>query len=112
MFEPKSRPLAQPRVFYHRLARSLVTGLVLLALSLGVGMLGYHSLEPMGWDDAFINASMILSGMGPIDTMHGMSGKLFSGFYALYSGIALISIAGVILAPVFHRFLHRFHLEK
>jgi hypothetical protein len=75
-------------------------------------MFGYHHYEGMSWIDAFVNAAMILSGMGPMLPINTYGGKMFAGFYAIYSGIALISIAGIIFAPVFHRFLHRFHLEN
>ena len=74
-------------------------------------MLGYHWLEHMRWIDAFANAAMILSGMGPIDPLKTDGGKLFAGLYAIYSGLAVIIIAGVVFAPVVHRFLHRFHLD-
>lgn len=111
-FEQLRKPLAKTGVFYHRLLISSLIGVALIAISLAVGMLGYHAFEGLGWLDAFENAAMILSGMGPVDTMRTTGGKLFAGFYAIYSGIALISIAGVMLAPVVHRFLHRLHLEK
>jgi len=74
-------------------------------------MLGYHWLEGMPWIDAFANAAMILSGMGPLEPLKTNGGKLFAGLYAIYSGLAVILIAGVVFAPVVHRFLHRFHLD-
>jgi len=74
-------------------------------------MLGYRYFEGMAWIDAFANASMILSGMGPLNPLQSWGGKLFAGCYALYSGLALIVATGIILAPVIHRVLHRFHLE-
>jgi hypothetical protein len=77
-----------------------------------VGMLGYHYFESMEWIDSFANASMILSGMGPLEPMKTNGGKIFAGIYALYSGLALIGIAAIVLAPVFRRFLHRFHLDE
>ena len=83
----------------------------LIAVSLSGGMAGYHLLEGMPWIDAFVNASMILSGMGPVGELKTSGGKLFAGFYALYSGLAAITIAAILLGPVLHRFLHRFHLE-
>ncbi|MGA2869983.1 MAG: hypothetical protein ABSF34_12600, partial [Verrucomicrobiota bacterium] len=82
-----------------------------IVVSLGIGMTGYHWLEKLPWIDAFLNAAMILSGMGPVASLQTSAGKLFAGCYALYSGIALISILGIIFAPVIHRFLHKFHLE-
>ena len=112
MFEHKSRPLLPTHLFYQRMLFSFLLGLLLVAVSLVVGMLGYHHFEQMSWIDAFVNAAMILSGMGPMLPITTYGGKLFAGIYAIYSGIALISIAGIIFAPVYHRFLHRFHLEN
>jgi hypothetical protein len=86
-------------------------GISVIVVSLGIGMLGYHGFEKLGWIDAFVNAAMILSGMGPVASLQTSAGKLFAGCYALYSGIALITILGIIFAPVIHRFLHKFHLE-
>ena len=82
-----------------------------IVVALGVGMIGYHSFEQMSWVDAFVNAAMILSGMGPVSTLQTEGGKIFAGCYALFSGIALITIMGIIFAPVVHRFLHKFHLQ-
>jgi len=111
VFERRTQPLAHPRVFVRRLAVSIAFGIILIALSLLAGMVGYHSLVGLSWIDAFLNASMILSGMGPLASPQTFAGKLFAGLYALYSGLALIFVAGVILAPVVHRLFHRFHLE-
>ena len=90
---------------------SAALGMALVIVSLAVGMAGYHGYEGLPWIDAFLNASMILSGMGPLLQPATTGGKLFAGFYALYSGLAVLVIAGVIFGPVVHRFLHRFHLE-
>ena len=98
-------------VFYRRLVEGVITGTIIIVASLAVGMVGYHRLEGLGWLDAFENASMILSGMGPLHQPQSNGGKLFAGIYALYSGLAVILIAGIIFGPVVHRFLHRFHLE-
>lgn len=84
---------------------------LLVAFSLLLGMAGYRTFEGMAWIDAFANAAMILSGMGPLATLKTWGGKLFAGIYAIYSGIALILATGMILAPLGHRLLHRFHLE-
>ena len=111
MFEHHTKPLLPRKVYYQRLARSAALGAVVLISSLGLGMLGYHVLEKLSWIDAFLNASMILSGMGPVATLQTEAGKIFAGCYALFSGIALISIMGIIFAPVVHRFLNKFHLE-
>jgi len=86
-------------------------GFALIAASLTVGMLGYHYIAGQSWTDSYLNAAMILSGMGPIGELKSAGAKIFAGTYALYSGLALILIAGIILSPIVHRFLHRFHLE-
>ena len=77
-----------------------------------IGMAGYHGFEHLPWVDAFLNASMILSGMGPVNPMTTIGGKIFAGCYALFSGLALVAIVATIAAPIFHRFLHKFHLES
>ncbi len=105
------KPLAPPRVFLRRLLASGAVGMGLVIVSLAVGMAGYHGYEGLPWIDAFLNASMILSGMGPLLQPVTVGGKLFAGFYALYSGLAVLVIAGVMFGPVVHRFLHRFHIE-
>lgn len=110
MFEHHQRPLLPRRNFLARLARSLAMGIGCIAGALGVGMLGYHQFVGLGWLDAFENAAMILSGMGPVTPVTSDAGKLFAGFYALFSGLAFITTMAVIFAPVFHRFLHKFHL--
>jgi hypothetical protein len=108
----KLRPLQPRHIYIRKVVLRSLGGLVIVALSLFVGMLGYHYYESMEWIDAFANASMILSGMGPLEPMKTYGGKLFAGFYALYSGLALIGIAAIVFAPVFRRFLHRFHLDE
>ena len=111
MFEHRSQSLLPRRVFYRRLVRHVAAGLALIGVMLGVGMIGYHGFEKLSWVDAFVNAAMILSGMGPVATLQTDAGKIFAGCYALFSGLAFVSVVGVIIAPVFHRFLHKFHLE-
>ena len=110
-FESKKEPLLNQRDFAWRMATCFGATQLLVAFSLFVGMIGYHQLENMSWIDAFANASMILSGMGPLAPLQTWGGKLFAGFYALYSGLTLIIVAGLILAPLMHRLLHQFHLE-
>ena len=110
-YERARDPLAPRMKFYHRLTENLALALGIIAVSLLAGILGYWLLGGLPLIDAFVNAAMILSGMGPVDQLTGTAAKLFAGFYALYSGFALLAIAGVILAPILHRFLHRFHLE-
>ncbi|MEO8133224.1 MAG: hypothetical protein ABI831_04520 [Betaproteobacteria bacterium] len=112
MYEHRSRPLLSRRDFYKRLGKSAAAGSALIIGSLAMGMLGYHFLEDLQWIDAFVNAAMILSGMGPLANPATFAGKLFAGCYALYSGLVLLIAVGVFIAPVFHRFLHRFHLEQ
>ena len=112
MFEHRRQPLVSRRVFYGRLARSATIGGLIVLVSLAIGMAGYRFLEKMSWLDAFVNSAMILSGMGPVGSLQTGAGKFFAGCYALYSGLALITTMGVVFAPVFHRFLHKFHLES
>jgi len=111
MFEHRRAPLVTRSVFYRRLAQHGAIGLALIAASLFIGMAGYREFEQMPWLDAFLNAAMILSGMGPAAEIKSASGKLFAGFYALFSGLAFVTVVGVIFAPVYHRFIHKFHLE-
>ena len=112
MFEHRKEPLLSRREFLRRLAKNASYGLALVAVSLLGGILGYHVLGDLSWTDSFLNAAMILSGMGPVDALHSRAAKIFSGCYALYSGIALISTAAVVFAPLLHRALHRFHLAQ
>ena len=111
MYERRSEPLIPRRQFLARVARSGAFALALAALSLLIGMVGYHSLEQLGWMDAFLNAAMLLGGMGPVNAPATAAGKLFAGLYALYCGLVVIVATGVLLAPVAHRMLHKFHLE-
>ena len=111
MFEHHSEPLATPAKFAQRMLRySLVTAGIIL-FSLAIGILGYHYLESLSWIDSLLNASMILGGMGPVNALQTNAGKLFASFYALYSGIVLLASVGILVTPIFHRFMHRFHLE-
>jgi hypothetical protein len=112
MYEHHKQPLASRRVFAQRLRRNGLIGLLLLASSLGIGMLGYHFLENLSWIDSLLNASMILGGMGPVSPLQTNAGKLFASFYAIYSGVILLASVGILIAPIFHRFLHRFHLAE
>ena len=110
MYEHHKQPLASRKVFARRLMRNGLIGLTLLAISLFIGILGYHFLEDLSWLDSFLNASMILGGMGPVNPVKTNAGKIFASFYALYSGVVLLASVGVLAAPIFHRFLHRYHL--
>ena len=107
----KGRPLPTRARFALRLGRNfLIAGGVVFA-ALAMGVIGYHELENQSWIDALLNASMILGGMGPVDEIKTTGGKLFASFYALFSGVAFLTIVAVLMAPLVHRFLHRFHLE-
>lgn len=110
-FEHHTQPLLPTNEFVQRVIFSFSLGFGIIVLSLGAGMAGYHFFESLSWIDSFANASMILSGMGPLEQPQTDAGKLFAGIYALYSGLAVILIAGVIFGPIVHRFLHKFHLE-
>ncbi len=112
MYEHKSEPLAPLPVFYHRILRSLLTAVILLGICLAIGIIGYHFTGNIPWIDAFHNASMILSGMGPVVEIKSNGGKIFSSLYALFSGVAFITNIGIILAPAAHRLFHRLHLEE
>ena len=113
MYESRHVPLATRAQFRRRVAHHFGVAMLLIGGSLLVGMLGYRYLEGMGWIDAYLNAAMLLGGMGPMKTdLTYRATKVFAGLYALYSGIVVIAAASIILVPVFHRFLHRFHLEE
>jgi hypothetical protein len=111
-FEHRSAPVLPRRLFFRRVALGTVIGFGLLGGALAVGMIGYHLTEHMPWLDAFANAAMILSGMGPLSPIQTSAGKLFAGCYALFSGLAFITIAGVMLGPFVHRLFHRFLLAE
>jgi hypothetical protein len=111
MFEHKRDPLLPRRDFLARLGKSVTAVAGIVAFSLFVGSTGYHCLGGLPWVDSLLNAAMILSGMGPVDPLTTTAAKLFATFYALYSGVAFLSIVTILMAPLFHRFLHTFHLE-
>jgi hypothetical protein len=109
-FERLQEELLPRRLFLWRLAGWVaVAGAVVLG-SLAVGICGYHYLDGLPWIDSLLNASMILAGMGPVDPLKTDAGKIFASIYALYSGLALIAVVGLLLAPVIHRLLHKFHI--
>jgi hypothetical protein len=111
-FEHKSKPLLPWQAFIGRLTKHFLGATSLIFSALGIGVLGYHELESLPWIDSLLNASMILGGMGPVDPVKTVAGKLFASFYALFSGIVFLVAVGVIFAPLFHRFLHKFHLAE
>jgi hypothetical protein len=110
-FEHHTQPLLPRLLFLRRLLNYTIIAFILILFALGIGVLGYRYFEGMAWLDSLLNASMILGGMGPVNELHTNSGKLFASFYALFSGIAFLAIAGTLIAPIAHRFLHRLHLE-
>ncbi|HXU28873.1 MAG TPA: hypothetical protein VN698_16705 [Bacteroidia bacterium] len=109
MFEKHNEPLAPISVFLKRLGRNIIFGWILVAVALGIGMLGYHIFANLSWVDAFVNAAMILSGMGPINPLLSDAAKIFAGFYALFSGLVFIMVMGIVFSPIVHRWLHKFH---
>jgi len=111
MFERRRQPLISRAEFLHRLARSALIALAIIVGSWASGVCGYHYLQGLGWLDSVLNAAMILGGMGPVNTLTRSGAKVFASFYALYSGLVLIAVAGLLIAPIFHRFIHRFHME-
>ncbi len=111
MFEHRKQPLLPTAAFIVRTVKHTLFAVGIVAASLAMGILGYRAFEGLTWVDAFLNASMLLGGMGPVAELHTTGGKLFAGFYALYSGLIFLVVAGVIFGPVIHRFLHQFHLE-
>jgi hypothetical protein len=111
MYEHKSMPLLPRRAFARRMAGHALFALAFVAGSLAIGILGYHHFERMPYIDSLLNACMLLGGMGPVGELHTVAGKLFASAYALFAGIGFLVVAGVLFAPVIHRFLHRFHLE-
>lgn len=118
MYEHKKQPLASPKVYYKRIVSNFTLTLFILGGSLLIGTLGFYftrSTEcdtPTSWLDAFHNASMLLSGMGPIINCYSPVGKIFSSLYALFSGVVFITNVGLILAPAAHRLLHKLHLAE
>jgi len=112
MFERKYEKLLPRRAFLRRVAKYALMSVALVALSLLIGMLGYHQSEGMSWIDAFLNAAMLMGGMGPVNALHTDAGKLFAGIYALYCGMVLLIAVAIFAVPIVHRFLHHFHLES
>ena len=111
-FESKQEPILSQEQFAQRLGYNVAFSGAFIGAALLAGMAGYHFLENMEWIDSFANASMILSGMGPLAQPQTWWGKLFAGSFALYSGLVLIFAASLIFAPIFHRLLHKFHMEE
>ena len=111
MYERHREPLIPRRAFVGRVARHALSAVILFIATLSAGMAGYHWLEGLSWVDAYLNAAMILGGMGPVAELHTSAGKLFAGSYALFAGIVFLASVSVVLAPIVHRAMHRFHLK-
>jgi hypothetical protein len=111
MWESKKQPMLPRKKFLQRLTSHLVAACALLIASLGLGMVGYINLEHLSMVDAFLNAAMLLGGMGPVNAPQTEAGKLFAGFYALYAGLVFVVTAALVFTPMLHRLLHKFHLD-
>ena len=111
MFEHRKNPLLPMRQFIRRSLRHAGCAVLIVGGSLGIGIVGYHVLEGFSWVVSLLNASMLLGGMGPVGELKTDAGKIFASLYALFSGMVFLVAAGVLFAPFFHRFLHRFHLD-
>ncbi len=112
MYEHRKQPVVSRTTFYQRILKHILVALVVMSLCLALGVAGYHFTAGLSWLDSLHNASMILSGMGLVDPVKTESGKLFSSFYSLFSGVAFITNIGIILAPAMHRIFHRLHWEE
>jgi TRAP-type C4-dicarboxylate transport system permease small subunit len=111
MFEHRSCQLLPRKAFIRRMRNSVLWSMGIIAFALAIGMAGYHILEGMNWVDSFANAAMILAGMGPLGDLHTDGGKIFAGLYALFCGIVFLGAIGILLAPIAHRALHKFHCD-
>ena len=111
MYEHRNQPLLSRAKFARRVGRHLLLALFIVGVALAIGVIGYHDIGGLSWIDSLLNASMILGGMGPVDPLHSPAAKLFASFYALFSGLAFIGIASLMVAPFAHRLLHRVHIE-
>jgi hypothetical protein len=112
MFECRHQKLLSREKFLLRVAKYGLISIGLIIFSLIVGMIGYHGFEGLSWVDAFLNSAMLMGGMGPVSALQTNAGKIFAGIYALYCGMVLLIAVAIFAAPIFHRFLHHFHLEN
>ena len=112
MYESKVQPPLSRAHFLRRLANHIAAALLLLLGSIAIGMAGYHYLEQLPWLDAFLNAAMLLGGMGPVDAPRTWGGKLFAGLYALYAGLVFLVTVALVFTPLVHRVLHKFHWRE
>ena len=112
VYEHRSEPLLPRKAFLIRWAQHAAVSALVILGSWAVGAWGYHWFEGLAWIDAFLNAAMLLGGMGPVNALQTTGGKHFASFYALYSGLVFLAAAGLIFAPVIHRFFHQVHLDE
>lgn len=110
-FEHHTKPLLPRREYFKRIFRYALFSILLIAGSLGIGILGYHYFNQLSWIDALVNASMILTGMGPVDPLNNNEAKYFASFYSIFSGVVFLSTVAVFLSPIVHRFLHKMHIS-
>jgi hypothetical protein len=111
-YERLAQPILAWPLFFRRAVRHFLLGVIAIAVADGIGIVGYHTLGQLGWVDSFLNASMILGGMGPVDSLRSDSAKVFAGLYALFSGLVFIAIMGVVIAPWVHRMIHVMHAAE
>jgi len=111
MFERKHQKIAPVSVFMGRLAVYIGIAILLILVALFIGIAGYHWLAGLGWVDSLLNASMILGGMGPVNTLTNATAKVFASVYALFSGLVFIAVMGIVFSPIVHRMLHKFHID-
>ena len=112
MYESRSHPPLSRRRFIGRVLRHAAAATALVVVSIAIGMAGYEYFEGLPWRDAFLNTAMIAGGMGPVDAPRTDGGKIFAGVYALYSGLVFIATAALLLTPVVHRVMHKFHWQQ
>lgn len=112
MYEHHKQSLIKPREFYLRLLKHVGLALILIFISVILGMCGYHYIAGLAWIDAFLDACMILSGMGQVSPLTTNAAKIFAGLYAIYSGLLFISVIAIVLIPVWHRIIHKFHVPS
>ncbi|MEZ0275168.1 MAG: hypothetical protein ACAH88_09700 [Roseimicrobium sp.] len=112
MYEAKTHPPIPRKRFVRRVLLHFTAAFGVLVVSLALGMLGYEHFEHLPWRDAFLNAAMLMGGMGPVDAPRTDDGKVFAGLYALYAGLVFMAAAGLVFAPILHRMLHKFHWEQ
>ncbi len=112
MFERHCEKLLPRRKFLRRLAKFALISIALIIISLFIGMAGYRSFEGLSWVDSFMNAAMLMGGMGQVNSLQTDTGKVFAGIYAMYCGMVVLIAVGIFAVPIVHRFLHHFHLES